>query len=263
VWNDDQNRGDYMNVLKRFGDWVTGLTGARHDEEPPLTEDEIRALIVDESKLVRAKRKFIQEERFIKQGLPERSTDRLPPGQTLTEGFPILDLGMRPEVPVDVWQLTLDGEVTSPQTINWARLTSMPQGSMTVDIHCVTAWSRFDNRWDGVPISTLLHLCRPLPSAKAVMLEGYDGYKTNLQLADFSDDKAMIATAWQGKPLTVEHGGPARFVLPHLYFWKSAKWVKRITFLKEDQRGFWEAGGYHVRGDPWLQQRYRGDEPIT
>lgn len=252
-----------MSIFKRVGDWVSGLAWKQEDDELPMTEDEIRALIVDESKLVRAKRKFIQAERFMKQGHPERSTDRLPPGQTLTEGFPILDLGVRPEVPVEAWRLTLDGEVARPQAINWAQLTALPQVNMTVDIHCVTAWSRFDNRWDGVSISTILDLCQPLPSAKAVMIEGYDGYKTNLQLKDFSDPKGMIATAWQGKPLTREHGAPARFVLPHLYFWKSAKWIKRITFLKQEQRGFWEAGGYHVRGDPWLQQRYRGDEVIT
>lgn len=252
-----------VTVLKRLAEWVAGWTGEQDDEELPLTEDEIRALIVDESKLVRAKRKFIQEERFMKHGRPERSTDRLPPGQTLTEGFPVLDLGIRPEIPVETWQLRLDGDVAAPQVIDWRQLSALPQASMTVDIHCVTAWSRFENQWDGVRISTILDLCRPLPSVKAVMIEGYDGYTTNLQFSDFADAKAMIATAWQGKPLTIEHGAPARFVLPHLYFWKSAKWIKRITFLKEEQRGFWEVGGYHVRGDPWLQQRYRGDEPIT
>jgi DMSO/TMAO reductase YedYZ molybdopterin-dependent catalytic subunit len=236
--------------------------GKGEGSDPTFTEDDIRALIVDESKLVRAKRKFIQEERFMKHGRSERSTDRLPPGQTLTDGFPVLDLGSKPEVPVDKWELRLDGEVENPQMISWQQLNDLPQATMTSDIHCVTAWSRFDNRWDGVLISTLLELCRPLPSAKAVMIHGYDGYHTNIQLADLCNPNAMIATSWQGEPLTLEHGGPARFVLPHLYFWKSAKWVKRIKFMREERRGYWEASGYHVRGDPWLQQRYRGDELI-
>jgi DMSO/TMAO reductase YedYZ molybdopterin-dependent catalytic subunit len=232
------------------------------EEEPPLTPEEITALIIDESKLVRAKRKFIQEQRFLKEGRPERSNDRLPPGQTLTDGFPVLDLGMKPNISTHEWELRLDGAIETPITIDWSMLRSLPQHNMNVDIHCVTAWSRFDNEWDGVLISTILELCKPLPTVKAVMLEGYDGYKTNLLFEDFSNPKAMLATSWQGNPLTVDHGAPVRFVLPHLYFWKSAKWIKQITFMTEERRGFWEAGGYHVRGDPWLQQRYRGDEPI-
>lgn len=234
----------------------------KDEEEAPPTPEEITALIVDESKLVRAKRKFIQEQRFIKEGRPERSEERLPPGQTLTDAFPVLDLGIKPEISTENWQLQLDGQVERPIILDWPMFNSLPQSSMIVDIHCVTAWSRFDNEWNGVTISTILGLCKPLSTTRAVMIEGYDGYQTNLSLTDFSDLKAMIATSWQGKPLTVEHGAPARFVLPHLYFWKSAKWIKRITFLDKEERGFWEAGGYHIRGDPWLQQRYRGDEPI-
>lgn len=234
----------------------------RNQEEPEMTLAEIEAMLVDESKLTRSKRKFVQEQRFM---VPDaaRSTDRLPPGQTLTSGYPVLDLGVRPDIPCHEWKLTMDGLIRRPTTLDWNQLREIVPMKQTTDIHCVTSWSRFDNRFEGVSTAELARLCRPSEEAVAVMITGFDGYMTNLRLDDFLAPTSMLAHSWDGAPLTLEHGAPVRLIVPHLYFWKSAKWIRRITFMKEEKRGYWEAGGYHVRGDPWRQERYRGMEPLS
>jgi DMSO/TMAO reductase YedYZ molybdopterin-dependent catalytic subunit len=139
---------------------------------------------------------------------------------------------------------------------DWKTFQCLPQVTYANDIHCVTTWSRYDNEWVGVPMRYLLEQVKPFATAQAVMLRSYDGYSTNLLLSDIDRDDVFIAHTWQGRPLAREHGGPVRLVVPHLYFWKSAKWLRHITFMEKDTPGYWEARGYHMRGDPWQEERY-------
>jgi DMSO/TMAO reductase YedYZ molybdopterin-dependent catalytic subunit len=182
---------------------------------------------------------------------------RVPPGQYLTDGFPILAAGPTPRVDVSEWSLSLVGEIDEPLTWTWAELQALPQEEITVDIHCVTKWSKLDTGWAGVSLDTLL--AGVDTSAEFVLARSYGGYTTNLPLADVLDGKAWIAHTYDGEPLDPEHGGPARLLVPHLYFWKSAKWVREIELRGDDEPGFWESYGYHSYGDPWLEQRYAGD----
>ena len=168
----------------------------------------------------------------------------------------MLDLGQSPAVNRDHWRLDAFGAVDHPQSWGWASLQSLPQSRFVSDIHCVTTWSRFDNRWDGVAARDLLALVVPHASARFVILHSYDGYTTNLPVEDFGSSDVILAHSWNGAPLTAEHGGPLRLVVPHLYFWKSAKWLARIEFVAQDHPGFWETRGYHDRGDPWKEERY-------
>ena len=184
-------------------------------------------------------------------------TGRVPPGQYLTDGFPILAAGPTPHVEVADWRLSLVGEIDEPLTWTWDELRALPQEEITVDIHCVTKWSKLDTGWVGVSLDTLL--ADVDTSAEFVLARSYGGYTTNLPLADVSDGKAWIAHTYDGEPLDPEHGGPARLLVPHLYFWKSAKWVREIELRADDEPGFWEGYGYHSYGDPWLEQRYAGD----
>ena len=209
-----------------------------------------------DSKLTRSKRQWAAEGKFIAPpgAAPER--DRLPPGQHLVRNWPVQDLGRQPHVSLDRWRLDVRGLVSRPITLNWESFQQLPQASMRSDIHCVTTWSRYDNDWSGVSTATLLDLAEPRAEAQFVMLHGYDGYTTNVPLHDFADPAALIAHSWQGQPLTREHGGPVRAIIPHLYFWKSAKWISAIEFLGADRAGFWEVNGYHMRGDPWREERY-------
>ena len=215
-------------------------------EEPPP----------EASKLTRSKRRWADAGRFLTGAVSSPQVDRLPPGQHLVRDWPVLDLGPKPDVATARWTLSVEGLVAHPVTLDWAAFLALPQVQRTADIHCVTSWSRYDNEWQGVSTRDLLDLVEPLAGATAVMLHGYDGYETNLPLADFAAEEAMIAHGWSGRPLTREHGGPVRLVVPHLYFWKSAKWLRRIQFLAEDEPGFWEVNGYHMRGDPWAEERY-------
>ena len=182
---------------------------------------------------------------------------RVPPGQYLTDGFPILAAGPTPHVDLSDWRLSLVGEIDEPLTWTWDELRALPQEQITVDIHCVTKWSKLDTGWVGVSLDTLL--ADVDTSAEFVLARSYGGYTTNLPLADVSDGKAWIAHTYDGEPLDPEHGGPARLLVPHLYFWKSAKWVRGLTFTADDEPGFWEAAGYHNYGDPWREQRYWSD----
>ena len=181
----------------------------------------------------------------------------LPPGQYLTPGFPVLSAGPTPHVPLDQWRLTLRGAVDPELSWSWDELQALPQEDVTVDIHCVTSWSKFGTRWRGVSVDTLLDGAEPLGAY--VMAGSYGGYTTNLPIEDLIDGRAWVAYAFDGAPLEPEHGGPARLLVPHLYLWKSAKWVRELVFIDEDEPGFWESLGYHDRGDPWREQRYQGD----
>lgn len=186
----------------------------------------------------------------------EASEDRLPPGQKLTTNFPVLDLGIKPEVALDQWSLTLKGEVATPLTLDWAALQALPQVDDVSDFHCVTTWSRFDCRWTGVAFTELYARVQPTETARYVYFTGYDGYTTNVPLEQCLDDDVLIATHFDGEPLSREHGGPARVIIPKLYAWKGAKFVREIDFLAEDKLGFWEVRGYSNSADPFKEERY-------
>jgi DMSO/TMAO reductase YedYZ molybdopterin-dependent catalytic subunit len=192
-------------------------------------------------------------------GRRRSSTDahRIPPGQYLTSDFPVLSAGPTPRIPQAQWSLTLRGNVAKPTSWSWEEFLALPSETFTVDIHCVTKWSKLDTRWAGVSIDTLLD--KVGASGKYIMAWSEGGYTTNLPVADLTGGKAWIAHTYDGKPLDPEHGGPARLLVPHLYFWKSAKWVRGLELRDEDEPGFWESNGYHIRGDPWQEQRYWGD----
>lgn len=210
----------------------------------------------DDSKLTRTKARWAEEGRFLTGRHARPEAERLPPGQHLVKNWPVLDLGITPSVTTQSWRLDVDGAVDNRLSWNWQAFMSQAQREFVSDIHCVTTWSRYDNHWSGLATTDLLALARPRAEASHVVLTSYDGYTTNLALADFASPDAVIAHAWEGQPLSAEHGGPARLIVPHLYFWKSAKWLTRITFVTRDQPGFWEQRGYHNHADPWLEERY-------
>jgi DMSO/TMAO reductase YedYZ molybdopterin-dependent catalytic subunit len=207
-------------------------------------------------KLIAAKQRWAAEGRLLTGRPSRREEDRLPPGQRKTTNWPVLDLGAKPNIPLDRWRLQVDGLVEQPVRLDWATFRALPQTDFESDIHCVTSWSRFDNRWRGVAVRDLLARVLPKPEARFVTLHSFDTYTTNLPLEMFAAEDALLATHWDGAPLSLEHGGPMRAVVPQLYFWKSAKWVKRIEFQEADRPGFWEERGYHNHGDPWREQRY-------
>jgi DMSO/TMAO reductase YedYZ molybdopterin-dependent catalytic subunit len=191
------------------------------------------------------------------QGRARSGNPRLPPGQYLAEDFPVLSAGPTPRVRTETWEFTVTTEAGDKYAWSWAELMALPSEKFTVDIHCVTQWSKLDTRWRGVPVDTLVGGLDT--AADYVMVHSYGGYTTNLPLADLLDGQAWVAYEYGGKPLTPEHGGPARLVVPHLYFWKSAKWVRGLELKTRDEPGFWENVGYHDYGDPWREQRYQGD----
>lgn len=209
------------------------------------------------AKLVESKQKWAEEGRLLT-GAARPPKQRLPPGQREVKNWPVLDLGVQPEIPLDLWKLRIDGLVENPVTWGWEEFKAQPQEQQVSDIHCVTAWSRYDNHWEGVSARHLLSVVKPKPEATHIVFHSFDTYTTNVKLSVFADDDVLLAHSWEGKPLTVEHGGPVRVIIPKFYFWKSAKWVKRIEFLSADQPGFWELRGYHNDGDPWNEERYSG-----
>ena len=190
-----------------------------------------------------------------------RSQDRLPPGQHLTSGFPVLDLGIQPEISANDWRLQVYGLVEHAKTFTWKEFNGLPQFEDTSDFHCVTTWSKFDVRWSGVAFFTLAEVVRPRPEAKYVLFASYDDYTTNVRIEDVMDDDVLIASSHDGHPLPREHGGPVRIVIPKLYAWKSAKFVRSIEFSAEDRPGFWEVRGYSNTADPWTEDRFSGGEP--
>jgi DMSO/TMAO reductase YedYZ molybdopterin-dependent catalytic subunit len=211
------------------------------------------------SKLTRTKERWAREGRFLTGKISRPEDQRLPPGQHLTRDWPVLDLGLMPNISRERWRLDVYGAVEHPLFWDFAEFTAQPQTKSVSDIHCVTTWSRYDNAWEGLAVRDLLMACQPRDDARHVVLHSYDGYTTNLGIEDFAAEDALLAHSWSGKPLTSEHGGPVRLIVPHLYFWKSAKWLQSIEFRAEDAPGYWEVRGYHNRGDPWAEQRYSGD----
>ncbi len=188
----------------------------------------------------------------------EPADDRLPPGQYDTGSrFPVLSAGPTPRTPLAQWDLSVQGEVDSPRTWTWEEFRALPREAVSVDIHCVTKWSKFDTRWEGVAIDTLLEGAGPRTTHVLAFSDG--GYTTNLPLEDLTGGRAWVVDTYAGEPLPPEHGGPARLLVPHLYFWKSAKWVRGLALTRTNEPGFWETFGYHDRGDPWREQRYSGD----
>jgi DMSO/TMAO reductase YedYZ molybdopterin-dependent catalytic subunit len=212
-----------------------------------------------DSKLTRSKQRWAQEGRFLTGKIARPEQQRLPPGQHLTRDWPTLDLGLTPEISHERWHLDVYGAIENPLFWSFKEFSARATTPVISDIHCVTTWSRYDNQWVGLPTRELLEACQPREDAHFVVLHSYDGYTTNLPLGDFADEDALLAQSWSGKPLTAQHGGPVRLVVPHLYFWKSAKWLQAIEFLAQDSPGYWEVRGYHNRGDPWAEQRYSGD----
>jgi DMSO/TMAO reductase YedYZ molybdopterin-dependent catalytic subunit len=197
---------------------------------------------------------------FISPGFVGRrrgSDDRLPPGQYLAHDFPVLSAGPTPKLSTERWEFTVTTETGEVHAWTWAQLLALPAENFTVDIHCVTKWTKLDTGWRGVAIDTLLQGIET--SAEFVVAHSYDGYTTNLPLSDLLDGQAWVAYRYDSKPLTPEHGGPARLLVPHLYLWKSAKWIQGLRLLVQDEPGFWENAGYHNYGDPWREQRYAGD----
>jgi DMSO/TMAO reductase YedYZ molybdopterin-dependent catalytic subunit len=193
---------------------------------------------------------------------PGPTADRLPPGQYETRDFPVLSAGPTPHTPLATWDFTLRGANGSTARWSWKEFEALPHERVTTDIHCVTKWSKFDTVWDGVSVDTLLveGATRGIEPAPYVLAVSDGGYTTNLPLADVTGGKAWVAVRYADAPLAPAHGGPARLLVPHLYFWKSAKWVRALTFMLQDTPGFWESLGYHNYGDPWREQRYTGDE---
>ena len=185
-----------------------------------------------------------------------RSENRLPPGQHLTSGFPVLDLGIKPEIPLAEWRLEIGGAVEHPKTFTWAEFNALPQFEDVSDFHCVTTWSKFDVRWNGVAFFTLAELVQPKPEAQHVLFTSYDGYTTNVRLDDMMDDDVLIATRYDGQPLPRDHGGPARVINTKLYAWKGAKFIRQIEFAAADKLGFWEVRGYSNTADPWTEDRF-------
>ena len=183
--------------------------------------------------------------------------ERVPPGQYVTRDFPVLSAGPTPHNPIESWSFEIRGEIDEPRSWTWEQFIALPSERITVDIHCVTKWSKLDTAWTGVSLDTLLDGVDT--SAEYVLAFSDGGYTTNLPLEDVSDGKGWVAYEFQGEPLDPEHGGPARLLVPHLYFWKSAKWVRGIELRQDDLPGFWENYGYHNYGDPWKEQRYTFD----
>lgn len=208
-------------------------------------------------RFIAAKQRWAEKQKaagFRPRAIP--ADDRLPPGQRLTTGFPVLDLGVQPEIPTDQWTLTIDGEVANPVKLDWAAFNALGQVEDVSDFHCVTTWSKFDCRWGGVAFTTLYELVQPRPEAKFVYFTSYDGYSTNASLESCLDDDVLIATRFERSPLPREHGGPARVIIPKLYAWKGAKFIQGIHFLTSDRLGFWEVRGYSNTADPWKEERY-------
>jgi DMSO/TMAO reductase YedYZ molybdopterin-dependent catalytic subunit len=202
-------------------------------------------------------------DRFISRGFagkrrrPE-AANRVPPGQYVTPDFPVLSAGPTPRTPLHQWSFTIQGLVRAPVTWTWEEFLQLPAQAFVVDIHCVTKWTKLDTQWQGVSLDLLFEQVELDPAARYVTAFCDGGYTTNLPLADVLNGQAFVAYQYEGQPLAPEHGGPARLVVPHLYFWKSAKWVRGLHLMETDAPGFWESLGYHNHGDPWKEERYSG-----
>jgi DMSO/TMAO reductase YedYZ molybdopterin-dependent catalytic subunit len=196
---------------------------------------------------------------FFGRGRTSADENRLPPGQSLTDDFPVLSAGPAPRVRIDDWRFTLKVGPKPVMKWTWAEFNALPLTKMTRDIHCVTKWSKFDTPWQGVIVDDIFAAANLVPPTAFTLAHSYDGYSTNVPVADLIGGKAMVALRYEGEPLDSDHGGPARLLVPHLYFWKSAKWINGLQFTERDEPGFWELRGYHIYGDPWREQRFTGD----
>ena len=187
--------------------------------------------------------------------------ERLPPGQIITLKWPVLHYGTVPAVDLATWRFAVTGAVERPQSLSWDELLALPRRETLCDMHCVTRWSRYDNTFEGVTVQAVLQRAGVKPEAHYALVQAEQGFSTNLPLADLDRPDNLLALSHNGEPLTPEHGGPVRLLVPHLYLWKSAKWVTGIQLLQEDYPGFWEQNGYHMRGDPWREERYGRPDP--
>jgi DMSO/TMAO reductase YedYZ molybdopterin-dependent catalytic subunit len=193
--------------------------------------------------------------------LRDAARERLPPGQIITHKWPVLHYGTVPRVDLATWRFEVRGAVERPLSLSWDELLALPHRETACDMHCVTRWSRYDNVFEGVPVQAILVRARVRPAATHVLVHAEQDYTTNLPLADLDRPGNLLALSHNGEPLTPEHGGPVRLLVPHLYLWKSAKWVTGFQLLEEDFPGFWEQNGYHMRGDPWREERYGRPDP--
>jgi len=196
---------------------------------------------------------------FLGRRRPPEVEKRLPPGQYLVTDFPVLSAGPTPHTPLDRWSFRIEGLVKSPVSWSWSAFQQLPTETVTVDISCVTKWTKLDMKWKGVTIDTLLKSVEVDPAGQYVMAFSDGGYTTNVPLNELTNGQGFVAYEFDDKPLPSEHGGPARLVVPHLYFWKSAKWIRGLRFMNRNEPGFWESLGYHIHGDPWKEERYSGD----
>jgi DMSO/TMAO reductase YedYZ molybdopterin-dependent catalytic subunit len=196
---------------------------------------------------------------FFGRRLSPEDAARLPPGQYKEDGFPVLSAGPTPHVATQSWRFTLKEGPRPIASWSWDEFGKLPKTQLKRDIHCVTKWSKFDTSWEGVKVDDILAAAGVAAPTPYVLAHSYDGYTTNVPYADLAGEKAMVATAYDGRPISPDHGGPARLLVPHLYFWKSAKWVNALQFTTRDEPGFWELRGYHIYGDPWKEQRFTGD----
>jgi DMSO/TMAO reductase YedYZ molybdopterin-dependent catalytic subunit len=212
-----------------------------------------------QDKLISQKEAWAREGRGLTGKDLKGDRPRLPPGQKLNKGFPVLDLGILPDIDTDDWELSIGGEVENPAKWRWDDFNKIATDHAVTDFHCVTTWSLFDAGWEGLSFKRVLSLVSPGPEAKYLFFTSYDGYSTNLPLSVCDDDDVMLVHKWNGRALPQVHGGPVRMVVPKRYGWKSAKWIKEITFMKNDRLGFWEVRGYSNTADPWTEDRYARD----
>jgi len=206
-------------------------------------------------KLIETKQGWARQGRLLT-GKTAAHEQRLPPGQILVKDWPVLDLGQQPDVTEQKFRLDIDGAVANKLSLSYAEFMALPQSETVSDMHCVTQWSRYDNAWQGVAAKAILQLVRPEADVRHVIFHAYDGYTTNVPLEQFDQPDAFLVHRWEGKPISCQHGGPVRVLIPRLYLWKSAKWIRRLEFTVHDRPGFWEVRGYNNNADPWLEERY-------
>jgi DMSO/TMAO reductase YedYZ molybdopterin-dependent catalytic subunit len=219
-------------------------------------EDGIERTGAVREKLIEKKQDWAREGRLLTGTTADPARDRLPPGQKLVLDWPVLDLGIQPDVRPEKFRLDIDGAVEKRIGMTLDEVLALEQQETISDMHCVTQWSRYDNRWKGVAARTLIDLVKPDPLVRHVIFHAHDGYTTNVRLDQFDQPDVFLVHEWEGKPISRQHGGPVRMLIPRLYLWKSAKWVRRIEFVIRDRPGFWEVRGYHNNADPWLEERY-------
>jgi DMSO/TMAO reductase YedYZ molybdopterin-dependent catalytic subunit len=207
-------------------------------------------------KLIQSKEDWAKQGRLLT-GRPDMGhVNRLPPGQKEVKNWPVLDLGVQPDIKREAWRLEVGGLVENPVSWSLDAFFALPQEDFLSDIHCVTQWSRYDNHWRGVSARHILDVVKPKPEARHLVFHAYDGYTTNVKRSVFEEPNVLLAHSWEGKPIPRDHGGPVRIIIPDWYVWKSAKWVSRIEFVADDRPGFWEVRGYHNEADPWKEERY-------